>query len=311
MTAGLDYDDVLIVPQYSEVSSREDVSLVVKYYCKHSRQVMIGVPIIASNMHGVGTCSMAEKLEEFGMYTALTKDINVNVLINPHTIHTVSPSTYNKDKFLLSPIILNLDVAHGNSKDFIAFITQVRIDFPHTTIIAGNVATPGGVERLVNAGADIVKVGIGPGSVCTTRIKTGVGVPQLTAILNCAATAHSMGAHSIADGGCQTPGDIAKAFVAGADFVMLGGMLAGHDEGEYREDMAIEFYGSAYHNDEDYKTAEGKSVLIYHKGPVENTIKDILGGLRSACTYTGSRNLLGLRQAELVKVNRTHNKMFG
>jgi len=310
----LDYDDVLIVPRYSEIKSRKDVSLAVDYKLKYALWRYTGTPILAANMEGVGTVSMALALNKFNMDTVLTKKASIEM--RPGIgIPTISMQTFNPNKEYGD--IVCLDVANGYTSDFISFVKEVRSYLANTIIIAGNVATPEGVMHLVEAGADVVKVGIGPGSVCTTRLKTGVGYPQLSAVMECARQAHVMGAHIVADGGCKTPGDVAKAFAAGADLVMLGGMLAGHYESEQEmvyesaSGSGIEFHGSAYNNNEDYKTAEGKSVYVPYRGPVENTIKDILGGLRSACSYVGASNLLELREkAQFVKVNRTHNKVF-
>ena len=193
---------------------------------------------------------------------------------------------------------------------------------------------------MILAGADIVKVGIGPGSVCTTRIKTGVGYPQLSAIIECADAAHGLGGHIIADGGCTSSGDVAKAFGAGADFVMLGGMLAGHDEGggeiierEYKTDRVfsmtnvpiyerkqfVKFYGMSsqaanekhFGGLKDYRASEGREVYIKYKGFVSDTVQDILGGLRSTCTYVGASKLKHLSKCTtFVRVTQQYNGVF-
>ena len=175
------------------------------------------------------------------------------------------------------------------------------------------------------SGADIVKVGIGPGSVCTTRIQTGVGYPQLSAVMECADAAHGLGAHIIADGGCTCPGDVAKGFGAGADFVMLGGMLAGHKEGggtviEKNGKKFIEFYGSSseeanekhYGGLANYRSSEGKKVKLPLKTSIDKTIRDILGGVRSSCTYVGAPSLKQLSKCTtFVRVNSQYNDTFG
>ena len=214
----------------------------------------------------------------------------------------------------------------------------MRDEFPDLVIIAGNVVTREMTEELILSGADIVKVGIGPGSVCTTRIQTGVGYPQLSAVIECADAAHGLGGHIIADGGCTSPGDVAKAFAAGADFVMLGGMLAGHDEGggevitkryitdEFENDSRVikekkfvQFYGmsSESANDKhfgglkDYRSSEGRTVLVPYRGSVAKTIQEILGGVRSACTYTGAMKLKQLSKcATFIRCTQTHNSVY-
>ena len=217
-----------------------------------------------------------------------------------------------------------IDVANGYSEHFVNFLKQTRKQFPDKVIIAGNVVTGEMVEELLLAGADIIKVGIGPGSVCTTRIKTGVGYPQLSAIIECADAAHGLGGHIISDGGCTTPGDVAKAFGAGSDFVMLGGMLAGHTEsgGELLEingKKFKQFYGmsSATAMNKhvggvaEYRASEGKAVKLPFKGNVADTVLDILGGLRSSCTYVGASRLKELtKRTTFIRVSEQENRVF-
>ena len=218
-----------------------------------------------------------------------------------------------------------LDVANGYSEHFVEFVKQVRARFPFHTIMAGNVVTGEMVEELILAGADIIKVGIGPGSVCTTGKKTGVGYPQLSAVLECADAAHGLGGHIISDGGCTCPGDVCKAFGAGADFVMLGGMLSGHDQcgGEIvtkpNGQRVKQFYGMSsetamvkHHGGvAEYRASEGKTVEVPYRGDVEPTILDILGGLRSACTYTGASKLKELpRRTTFIRVTQQTNEIF-
>uniref|UniRef100_A0A670KCK1 GMP reductase n=1 Tax=Podarcis muralis TaxID=64176 RepID=A0A670KCK1_PODMU len=218
-----------------------------------------------------------------------------------------------------------LDVANGYSEHFVQFLKDVRKRFPDHTIIAGNVVTGEMVEELILSGADIIKVGIGPGSVCTTRKKTGVGYPQLSAVMECADAAHGLNGHIISDGGCSCPGDVAKAFGAGADFVMLGGMLAGHTEsggeliGEGRQAVQAllrhELRGS--HEEvrrgvAEYRASEGKVVQVPFKGDVEHTLRDIMGGIRSTCTYVGAAKLKELsRRTTFIRVTQQANPIFG
>ncbi|HEX9827508.1 MAG TPA: GMP reductase, partial [Flavobacteriaceae bacterium] len=217
-----------------------------------------------------------------------------------------------------------IDVANGYSEHFVEFVKQTRDQYPDKVIIAGNVVTGEMVEELLLSGADIVKVGIGPGSVCTTRVKTGVGYPQLSAIIECADAAHGLGGQIISDGGCTIPGDVAKAFGAGADFVMLGGMLAGHDEsgGELIERDGKpykKFYGMSSQTAmekhvggvAEYRASEGKTVEVPYKGDVETTVQDILGGLRSTCTYVGAQRLKELtKRTTFIRVAEQENKVY-
>ena len=215
---------------------------------------------------------------------------------------------------------IGLDVANGYTIRFVDAVKELREKCPDKTIVAGNVVTADMTQELILAGADIVKVGIGPGSVCTTRIKTGIGYPQLSAVIECADAAHGLGGHIIADGGCTTSGDIVKAFSGGADFVMVGGMLAGHDEcdGEV-EDGVMKFYGMAsesamnrHGNHNEYRGVEGKTVEVPYRGKVEDTVKDILSGVRSACTYVGATQLKSLSKCTtFIRVNNTHNTVYG
>jgi GMP reductase len=218
-----------------------------------------------------------------------------------------------------------IDAANGYTKRFCEFIKKIREEHPALIIIAGNVVTGEMTEQLILNGADIVKVGIGSGSVCTTRIQTGVGYPQLSAIIECADAAHGLGGHIMADGGCVCAGDVAKAFSGGADFVMLGGMLAGHTEcaGQEEEIDGVKyktFYGMSsadamkkhYGGVASYRSAEGKTVRVKHRGLVKHTIESILGGLRSACTYIGARRLKDMPKcATFIRTTQQSNEVFG
>jgi len=329
----LDFRDVLIRPKRSTLSSRKEVDLTRSYRFKHSQQCWTGIPIMASNMDGVGTWSMAKSLSEQNLFTCLVKNHTISdwnrecQFVDPDRF-AVSIGTSEIEFGKLSVIIqaqpqikfICVDVANGYSEHFGDFIHKVRETFPHCTIIAGNVVTADMTQELILRGADIVKVGIGPGSVCTTRIQTGVGYPQLSAIIECADAAHGLGAHIVADGGCTCPGDVAKAFGAGADFVMLGGMLAGHDEGGGEvEDGRVTFYGMSsdtamekHHGGvANYRSSEGRTVTIPYRGAVDSTVLDLLGGLRSTCTYVGAPTLKQLPKCTtFVRVNRQINDVF-
>jgi GMP reductase len=330
----LDFRDVLIRPKRSTLSSRKEVDLERHYDFKHSGLSWSGVPIMASNMDGVGTFEMAKALSALRLFTVLKKGYTVaehragseNIMYND--TFAVSTGTSDMEFAKLGIILQNnpdisficIDIANGYSEHFGDFVEKVRKEFTNKTIIAGNVVTADMTQELVLRGADIVKVGIGPGSVCTTRIQTGVGYPQLSAIIECADAAHGLGAHIIADGGCTCPGDVAKAFGAGADFVMLGGMLAGHDEGGGEiKDNKVTFYGMSsdtamekHHGGvAEYRSSEGRTVEIPYRGAVKHTIQDLLGGLRSTCTYVGASCLKQLPKCTtFIRVNRQINDVF-
>jgi GMP reductase len=330
----LDFKDVLIRPKRSTLSSRKEVDLHRTYKFKYSKKEYTGIPIMASNMDGVGTFAMAKELQKHHLFTCLVKTYNKNAdeWLNfqrgtERDFYAVSTGISDNDFNRLKVIVTGtdsrficIDVANGYSEYFGDFVAKVRAEFPSHTIIAGNVVTADMTQELILRGADIVKVGIGPGSVCTTRIQTGVGYPQLSAIIECADAAHGLGGHIIADGGCTCPGDISKAFGAGADFVMLGGMLAGHDEGGGEvKDGKVTFYGMSSNTAmdkhsggvADYRSSEGRTVEIPYKGAVSKTILDILGGIRSTCTYVGAPSLKQLSKCTtFIKVGRQINDVF-
>ena len=384
----LDYKDVLIRPKRSTLSSRKEVQLERKFTFRNYTPYVAtdvlpegypagpyveehyrGVPIMASNMDGVGTFEMADTLAKQNIFTCLVKTYSLEELIEFFDIDyfgkpfQVERSKYTamsigtgKDDFAkLSAVIgavgdllkyVCIDIANGYSDHFAQHVRKVRKAFPNIVIIAGNVVTGEMTEELILAGADIVKVGIGPGSVCTTRIQTGVGYPQLSAVIECADAAHGLGGHIIADGGCTCPGDVAKAFAGGADFVMLGGMLAGHDEGggetivkHYETNEIIyqlgshldnhtrkietkefvQFYGMSsdaantkhFGGLKDYRSSEGREVLVPYRGAVEDTIQDLLGGIRSTCTYAGAMKLKQLSKCTtFVRVTQQFNAVY-
>lgn len=355
----LDFDDVLLVPQRSKAASRSSVLLDREFAFYHSTRKWHGVPIMTANMDTTGTFAMADSLSKFGCITCLHKHYDLYDYQNGvRDINTywVSLGIKNQDIDKLRKIIesidnvpnICIDVANGYTDDFVNFCRNIREEFTDKPIImAGNVCTPEMVQELIlHGGVDIVKVGIGPGSACTTRLKTGVGYPQLSAISECAHAAHGLKNDDkrlgliCADGGCRNPSDVVKAFAANADFVMLGGMLAGTDEcegeweyeyrcvdlsGEFwqpidpanntdKRKKSLTFYGMSSHAAQekyggmkDYRTSEGRIKTVEYKGPAENVINDILGGIRSACAYVGSTCLKDLSKcAEFIKVNRVH-----
>ena len=272
-------------------------------------------------MDHTGTFDMWSVLSSHNMLTALCKfeeyPVDDNILGLSYLMKTIG---LDDDLVFDSPQWLCIDIANGYTERFFNYINKVREKHSNAIITAGNVCTPEATEQIILAGADIVKLGIGPGSVCTTRKMTGVGYPQLSCIIECADAAHGLGGHVMSDGGCIVPGDIAKAFGAGADFVMLGGMLAGHDECEGEiENGYMVFYGMSseeaqlkyYGEKKNYKASEGKAVQVPYRGSVKKTIEEILGGLRSACTYAGAQTLKALPKCTtFVRVNRQLNEAF-
>jgi GMP reductase len=371
----LDYKDVLIRPKRSTLGSRKDVDLEREFVFRNyepsfpeniEQYHYRGIPIMAANMDGVSTFKMADKLAEQNIFTCLVKTYPVENLIDYFNAGALIRTNYvamsvgitDSDLTKLEQVYQHvdnnlkyvcIDVANGYSERFAKFIRKVRSKYPHIIIIAGNVVTGEMTEELILAGADIVKVGIGPGSVCTTRIQTGVGYPQLSAVIECADAAHGLGGHIIADGGCTCPGDVAKAFAAGADFVMLGGMLAGHNEGGgevitkryvtnelkpipkmsgtvyYEDERVIEekqfvqFYGMSsdaantkhFGGLKDYRSSEGREVLVPYRGEVARTVQDLLGGIRSTCTYAGAKSLKQLSKCTtFVRVTQQFNAVY-
>jgi GMP reductase len=334
----LDFKDVLIRPKRSVLQSRSEVSLEREFGFKHAGGKWKGVPIIAANMDHTGTFSVALALAESQMMTALGKFFSLEewqdfakkhpvVLSSCYVSIGISESDFDKLAQLAKLIDISficLDAANGYTEKYVAFLSRLRQAYPDKVIMAGNVVTGEMVEELILSGADIVKIGIGPGSVCTTREKTGVGYPQLSAIIECADAAHGLGGHVCADGGCVTPGDVAKAFAAGADFVMLGGMLAGHDEcsGEIIEQNGKRFkrfYGMSskeamekHHGSvAEYRASEGRSVNVPYRGPIKDTVQDILGGVRSTCTYVGAQRLKELsKRTTFIRVTKQLNEVF-
>jgi GMP reductase len=336
----LGFKDVMIRPKRSTLKSRSHVSLEREFKFLHCTTAWTGVPIMAANMDTVGTFEMAKALAEDKLFTAIHKHYSVqewndflrDLAPEMYDYIAISTGTGKDDSkkiaqiFEANPLLkfICIDVANGYSEHFVNFVQQTRKQYPDKVIIAGNVVTGEMVEELLLAGADIIKVGIGPGSVCTTRVKTGVGYPQLSAIIECADAAHGLGGQIISDGGCKTPGDVAKAFGAGADFVMLGGMLAGHTESggeliEINGEKFKQFYGMSSTTAmekhvggvAEYRASEGKTVQVPFRGDVEVTLKDILGGLRSACTYVGASRLKELtKRTTFIRVSEQENTVY-
>jgi GMP reductase len=336
----LNFDDVLMEPKRSTLSSRRDVDMTRKFTFRNSGKVMNFTPIFASNMDGVGTFSMAKVLQKHQMMTVITKSTtvdqwreavgtglrlqSVSVCTGTNKIWDPEAADYKNMQDVLSSFpdvkMITIDVANAYHQNFVDFIKQVRDEYPEKVIVAGNVVTPEMVEELIINGADMVKIGIGPGSVCTTRTMTGIGVPQFSAIVECADAANGVDGHIMADGGCVWPGDIAKAFGGGAHAVMIGGMLAGHDESEQPVvDGKVEFYGMSSDRAREkhgkrkdgYRGNEGRWISLPHRGAVEPTVEDILGGVRSAATYIGARRLKDMPKcATFVRVENNINKVY-
>jgi len=334
-----DFSDVLIKPKRSYYTSRKEVDLEREFKFKWSKRIWKGIPLVASNMDTVGTVDTAKVLSKYNTLTCLHKfhsseDLleipnkiknNVAITIGIAEGMNILYDLEDKEKFFK---IICIDVANGYTEQFSDFVKKVRSEFEDKIIIAGNVCTPEMTEQLILSGADIVKVGIGGGSACITRKVAGVGIPQLSSVIECSDAAHGIGGMVMSDGGCTCSGDISKAFGANADFVMLGGLLAGHDENSMSinenkktGEKTVEFYGMAsnkaldkyYSNNmgKEYKASEGKLVQIKYKGPIENTLLDLLGGVRSTCTYIGAKKIKDISKCTtFVCVNNQLNNVF-
>lgn len=338
----LDFKDVLIRPKRSTLQSRNDVDVDRTFLFLHSGRSWTGFPMIAANMDVVGTMDMARALSKARAMCALHKHYPAEDLISffrdedtTNVFYSLGAADSDYDKLQAvankAPIDkICLDVANGYSERFLRVVARTRKDHPDAIIMAGNVVTGDMTEALVLAGADIVKVGIGPGSVCTTRKMTGVGYPQLSAIIECADAAHGLKGQVCGDGGCTVPGDVAKAYGGGADFVMLGGMLAGHDEcgGDLRYEeqdgaqvpVAMTFYGMSSDTAmrkysggvAAYRASEGKTVEVPYRGPIEGTMQEIMGGVRSMMTYIGATRLKEVsKRTTFVRVGSQLNTVFG
>lgn len=338
----LDFKDVLIRPKRSTLASRSNVDLERTLPFLHTGASWTGFPLIAANMDVVGTMRMAVALGAFGAMTALHKHYSAKELIaffgkpeSANSFYSLGITDADREKLntVSNQVEISkicLDVANGYSEKFIEAVSIMRDQYPDALIMAGNVVTGDMTEALLLAGADIVKVGIGPGSVCTTRRLTGVGYPQLSAIIECADAAHGLKGLVCGDGGCTVPGDIAKAYGGGADFVMLGGMLAGHDEcdGEVvHEDRngeqvpaRMQFYGMSSETAmkkyaggvAKYRAAEGKTVEVPYRGAVADTMQEIMGGVRSMMTYIGAMKLKEVsKRTTFIRVGAQLNTVFG
>ena len=338
----LDFDDVLVRPQRSSAASRKEVDVSRTFKLKNSGRDWSGIPVLAANMSTVGTLAMADAFSKHDMSVCLHKHYSKKELIaflkkeenisQKHIFYTLGTGLKDREKLnqVSNQIPIRnicIDVANGYTDYFVDRVAETRQQFPDAIIMAGNVCTPDMVqELLLHGGADIVKIGIGPGSVCSTRLVAGIGYPQLSAIIECSDAAHGLNGHICADGGCKVPADIVKAFGAGADFVMLGGLLSGHDECEgdwtYESELggykgkkkkSLKFYGMSsseamnrYNGGvANYRASEGETIETPYRGPVEGTIYQMLGGLRSACAYVGAKRLKDLsKRTTFIKVNR-------
>ena len=337
----LDFKDVLFRPKRSRLTSRKEVELIRHFTFPNTTAGWSGVPIVAANMDTVGTFEAAKSLSKYKIITCIHKHYTLedwHLNINPDDSDlcnnlAVSCGIKDEDILYLEKIFnkfslikfLCIDAANGYTSRFCGFIKKARERFPNKIIIAGNVVSGEMTEEIILNGADIIKVGIGGGSACTTRIQTGVGYPQLSAVIECSDAAHGLNGHIMSDGGCVCAGDVAKAFGGGADFVMLGGMLAGHTEsaGEEEEINGIKyktFYGMSSdtamnkHSGgvANYRSSEGKTIRIKYRGNISSTIDGILGGIRSTCTYIGARKIKDMPKcATFIRVSQQSNEIFG
>ncbi len=315
----LSLDDVLLVPQYSEVISRKDVDLSTDL----GRGVVLRIPIISSNMlHCTGT-KMALEIDKLGglavlhrfkSYNEIINDCNTFSFFNKNVVISVGVKSYDYE-FVDSLSKLGcgkycVDVAHGDHILCIDMVKYIRSKSPDALIIAGNVATGKGALRLYKAGADVIKANVGSGSVCLTRIEAGNGVPSITALEDCYnASISNSGSRLfriIADGGIRTGGDIIKSLVF-SDAVMLGNLLAASDESP---GDIVEINGTSYKEYAGSSTLkntniEGVAGYVKCKGPVAKIIKSLLEGVASGCSYQGARNIDELKGAEFVRVTNS------
>jgi len=357
----IDFEDVLIVPRESKLNSRSEVNLNVEYLMVNSGRIWKGIPIIASNMDTIGTIEVYNEFKKYNMCCALHKFYDSETLVrffnglenndNEYVFYTmgitendIQKYNYVKNKTGSEKIVnVCIDVANGYMDKFLKFVDNFRKENKMVNLMAGNVVTPEACLKLIDVGVDIIKIGIGNGSVCTTRKITGVGYPQLSSLIECSAAVHEKNGFICCDGGIKDPGDFGKAFGAGSDFVVAGGIFSGHDENigndkskiivkrfltneldengnpKIEEKKYLQFYGMSsdtamnkyYGSVADYRASEGETILVPYKGRIENTIKEILGGLRSTCTYVGAKKLAELpNRVEFVKVNRILNGKF-
>jgi GMP reductase len=328
-----DYGDVLIRPKRSTIVSRSQVNLERTIKFPNSKQQWTGIPIIAANMDTIGTYEVYQVLSTYKIITAFHKFYTVddframNLDKEYFMISTgISSSDLERVKAIIDAIdvkFICIDIANGYLESLIEFSSVVRKLYPDKVLVAGNVVSKEITEELIlRGGVDIVKVGIGPGSACTTRLQTGVGIPQLSAVMECADAAHGVNGFIIGDGGITCPGDLAKSYGGGADFVMMGGIFSGHDEnpGEIICDelgnQYKEFYGMSsekamnqhYGSMAKYRSSEGRSLRVKYKGPLSDTVNNYLGGLRSTCTYINALNIKNIPKCvTFVKVNRQLN----
>ena len=339
----LDYDDVLLRPKRSTLTSRKEILLERSFVFLHSPKTWTGVPIMTANMASCGTFSMARVLSKYKIITTFHKYYTIKDFENffkdfknpDYIAYTlgIRDEDIKKLKQMKSKKLLDnfsficLDVPNGYLERFLEVIKEIRKICPQHIIIAGNVVTNEMTEEILLAGADIVKVGIGPGSVCTTRRMTGVGYPQLSAVIECADAAHGISNKKgfcglvIADGGQKYPSCIAKAFCGGADFNMSGSLFSGYEESggqtiEKDGKKYKEYFGSSsnkalqefYGKKDLHRASEGRYVLIPHKGNIDVFIQDLFGSLRSTCTYLGARVIKELsKRTTFIRVNRQLN----
>ena len=307
---GLTFDDVLIIPSKSEVRSRRDPKLTSQL----TKTKSIETPILSANMDTITEYDMAFAMHQMGAIGILHRFVTIQEqaqfvaqLKTQGVNHIAASIGVNDDyqeraKALIQAgaNIITIDIAHGHSVLMMDVMKWMKDKFPTVDLIAGNVATPDAVVDLIEAGADAIKVGIGPGSMCTTRIITGAGVPQLTAIAMCAQAAAPYQVPVIADGGIKTSGDIVKAFAAGASTVMLGSMLSGtietpgeikHGRKQYRG-MASRAAQESWRGGVPTGMApEGESTYVSVKGHVKDVISELTGGIRSGMSYVNANQL--------------------
>jgi len=310
---GITFDDILLIPSYNHYESRRLVDLSVT---DKSGKLTLALPVMSSNMDTVTESEMANFMSDKGGIGVLHRFMSIerNVLEFKNCRATTFVSVGCGDKEFERAIALRdagatffcIDVAHAHAKYVGRTLKRLREQLGDACIMAGNVATYAGADYLASCGADLIKVGIGGGSVCSTRVKTGFGVPMLSSIKECARVDRSI----VADGGIKAPGDIVKAIAFGADFVMVGGMLAGtrptpgpvltKEDGrqvkEYRGMASREAQDDFIGGMPEWKTAEGVAVEVPFRDDADAVMADIIGGMRSGLTYGGSDTIRELQR---------------
>ena len=361
----LDFSDVLIKPRRSSIDSRSKVDITREYKFKWCPYVIKGTGIMQANMGTIGNFEVSRKMLDKGLFACLHKHHNIDILIKFYKeLIKRGDDTWRRcllgiglrdngidklrqiNKELGIQVGIKFDVPNGYIPQVKDKVIELRKEFPEMFIMVGNVVTGDITEDLILSGADCVAVGIGGGSACRTREKTGCGRPQLSTVIECADAAHQVGGMICSDGGITCPGDICKAFGGGADFIMIGGLFAGTDEAEgeiitkwistgeydrvsydsgyifkphFEEKKFKQFYGMSstlaqekfQGGMKNYRASEGVVIEVPYSGSMDSILEDMLGSIRSMMTYIGAKNLKNIpKQCVFYKVNNQRNHIF-